>query len=192
VTHALVLIDFVNDIVHPDGKVAKFGTPAHAAERDTVRNARKALDHARAEGTKVVFVRVAFDEGHPELAGLTAPFYVSHRENGWLVRDTWGTEFLEELQPRPGEAIVEKSRINPFTSDAFEDELRGIDRIVLAGVATNLAVEETVRNGAARGYDVTVLEDCCASNDQAMHAFSIEKIIPKFATVSNSAGYIDG
>jgi nicotinamidase-related amidase len=186
---ALILIDFVNDIVDPDGAVAMFGTPKHVVEQDAIANANVVLKHARAQGTKVIWVRVCFAEGHPELEGLTAPFYVSHRENGWLVKGTWGTEFHPELQPAEGEPVVEKARINPFTNPSLEQELDGVDRIVLVGVSTNLAIEETVRNGAAKGYDVVVLEDCCASNNAEMHDFSVANIIAKFATVSNSGEY---
>jgi nicotinamidase-related amidase len=74
----------------------------------------------------------------------------------------------------------------------LDAELAGIDRVVLTGVATNLAIEETVRNAAARDLEVVVLEDCCASNNQEMHAFAIAQTFPKFAQMSSSAEYVSG
>lgn len=187
---ALLVIDFINDIVHPDGKVAKFGTPVHAVEQDAIKNANTAIEYARTRGSKVIWVRVCFNEGHPELANAKAPFYVSHRENSWLVKGTWGTEFHDDLIARGNdEVLIEKSRINPFSNPQLDEELSGIDRIVLTGVATNLAVEEAVRNAAARDIEVVVLEDCCASNNQEMHDFAIQSTFPKFAQVSSSAEY---
>lgn len=189
-TTALVLIDFINDIIHPDGKVAKFGTPQHAADRNVIPNTKRVLEKARSDGTKIIWVRVCFSEGHPELANSKAPFYVAHRENNWLVRDTWGTEFHAELQPIDGEVIVEKSRINPFSNPLLEKELDGVDRVVVAGVSTNLAVEEMVRNGAARDLEIVVLEDCCASNNQDVHQFAVDFAFTKFAAVSSSAEFL--
>ncbi len=187
---SLLLIDFVNDIVHPEGKIAAMGTPAHVVEQQAIANARRVLDSIRERQTKVVFVRVAFSEGHSELDGLDAPFYAAHRANGWLVRDTWGTEFHSDLQPLDSELVIEKNRVNPFSNPELVEALQGIDRLVIMGVATNLAVEETVRNGAALGFDVVVLEDCCASNNQEVHDFAVNQIFPKFATVTASANYL--
>jgi nicotinamidase-related amidase len=190
-TEALLVIDFVNDIVSPDGKVAKFGTPVHVEEQGAIANANAAIEHAREKGAKLIWIRVCFSEGHPELADAKAPFYVSHRENDWLVKGTWGTEFHADLTPRrEDEVLIEKSRINPFTNPRLDQELGDVERIVLTGVATNLAVEETVRNAAARDIEVVVLEDCCASNNQEMHDFAITSTFPKFAKVSNSADYL--
>jgi ureidoacrylate peracid hydrolase len=189
-SEALLVIDFINDIVSPDGKVAKFGTPVHAEEQNAIANANRAIEQARQKGSKVIWIRVCFEQGHPELANAKAPFYIAHRENDWLVKGTWGTEFHADLLPRAAdEVLLEKSRINPFTNPQLEAELDGIERVVLTGVATNLAVEETVRNAAARDLEVVVLEDCCASNNQEMHDFAVTSTFPKFARVSSSAEY---
>ncbi len=187
---ALVLIDFVNDIINEKGKVAKFGTPTHVIQQNAIANTKKVLEDARTKGTKVLFVRVGFSEGHPELADIKAPFYQAHKANNWLVLGTWGTEIHEDLKPLANEVVLTKSRINPFTNPEFENELKGIDRIVLTGVSTNLAVEETVRTAAAKGFDVLVLEDCCASNNQELHEFSVRNILPKFCTIMKSTDYL--
>ncbi len=186
---ALVIIDAINDFLRDDGQLAAFGVPAHAALQNSIANTRKALDTARARGTKVVFVRTSFSPGHPELEGVTAPFYAAHRTNNWLVGGTWGTQIHDDLAPAPGEAVIDKMRINPFTSDSFRAEIEDVDRLVIVGVATNLAVEEAVRSGAALGFDIVVLEDCCASNNAEVHAFAFANTMPRFASVSSSSAY---
>lgn len=182
-TDTLVLIDFVNDLVTPGGGLEKLGTAAHVASRDAIGRAAAALAHARATGKRIVHVRVGFEPGHPELQGLHAPFYKSHVANNWLVKGTWGNEFAESLTPAEGETIIPKNRVNPFTSPDFAASL-DIDGIVtLAGVSTNLAVEETIRTGAALGYNLQVLEDACASNNQERHDFAFTNTFPLFAKV---------
>ena len=45
---ALLVIDFINDIAHPDGRIAASAT--HVLEQDAVAHANQALAHARAHG----------------------------------------------------------------------------------------------------------------------------------------------
>jgi nicotinamidase-related amidase len=58
--------------------------------------------------------------------------------------------------------------------------------MVMAGVSTNLAVEGIVRASVNRGFDMVVIEDCCASYPDEWHRFSIENILPLIATVTTS------
>jgi nicotinamidase-related amidase len=62
--------------------------------------------------------------------------------------------------------------------------------MVLAGVSTNLAVEGVVRGSVNRGFDVVVLEDCCASYPDEWHDFSIRNIMPLIATVSDLQSFL--
>jgi nicotinamidase-related amidase len=185
-SEALLVVDFINDIAHPNGAIALLGTPKHILKQHAIENTEAALKYARQKGTKVIFIKVTFAAGHPELVDTKVPFYRAHIENNWLVDGTWGTEFCNGLQPLPDEVVIEKHRVNPFTNPQLLKELQGIENIVIAGVATNFSVEETVRNAAALDFSVTVLEDCCASNNQEMHDFAIQQIFPKFAVVSSA------
>ena len=186
----LLVIDYINDIVHPEGAIAKFGTSQHVIQQHAITNTQAVLRYARRRKTKIIFVRVCFKPGHPELTNTKAPFYLAHKENNWLVKGTWGTAFHDSLQPLPGEVVIEKQRVNPFSNPQLLKELAGIDTLNVAGVATNFSVEEAVRSAAALDFLVTVLEDCCASNNQVMHEFALRQILPKFAVVSSSKDYI--
>lgn len=66
----------------------------------------------------------------------------------------------------------------------------GIRKLVLAGVATNLVVEATARHATDLGFSVTVLEDCCASFQEDLHSFAIERLFPLFSTVMKSSEFI--
>jgi nicotinamidase-related amidase len=55
---------------------------------------------------------------------------------------------------------------------------RGVDTVVLAGVATSAMVAATAYDAADRGYRVTVLADACADGDPAVHEFFLEKVFP--------------
>jgi len=59
--------------------------------------------------------------------------------------------------------------------------------LIVGGVSTNLAVEGLVRGSVNRGFDVVVMEDCCASYPEEWHRFSVENILPLISTVTDSA-----
>ena len=59
---ALLAIDFINDIAHPDGRIA--ASAAHVVEQDAIAHANQALAHARAHGWLVILIKVGFDGGY--------------------------------------------------------------------------------------------------------------------------------
>jgi nicotinamidase-related amidase len=59
---ALLVIDFINDIAHPDGRIA--ASAAQVLEQDAIAHANQALAHARAHGWLVVLIKVGFDPGY--------------------------------------------------------------------------------------------------------------------------------
>jgi nicotinamidase-related amidase len=60
------------------------------------------------------------------------------------------------------------------------------DALLICGVSTNLAVEGIVRASVNRGFEMFVIEDCCASFPDEWHEFSIRNILPLLATVTAS------
>ena len=64
---------------------------------------------------------------------------------------------------------------------------RGINTIVLAGIATNFGVESTARDAWFQNYSVVIAEDAASSLDAELHRFSIEKILPRLARVRSTA-----
>ena len=44
-------------------------------------------------------------------------------------------------------------------------------------------VDSTARYGSELGYEIHVLEDCCASWTKEMHEFEVKNILPQFGTV---------
>ena len=62
----------------------------------------------------------------------------------------------------------------------------GRSTMLMTGVSTNLAVESIVRASVNRGFDMVVLEDCCASYPDEWHRFSIDNIMPLLATVTTA------
>lgn len=166
---ALLGIHWQNDLVRPEGA---FG-PIFAnrvKELALVERMVKVYDAARRCGTKVVHANVAFYPGHPEVVPNNALFRTGIANNAF-VRGTRGAAVVDELLPQPGDFVVEHSRISAFYGNDLQILLKSIDckAVFVTGVATNVAVDHTVRDAVQFGYDTILLEDCCCSSDQAFH-----------------------
>lgn len=183
---ALLILDFVNDLLSEEGRLASFGIAAHAKQRNVISNTKKLLEKARSEGLKVIYSKVEYREGYPEIRNSKAPIQLGLPQTGALVKGSYGSEICNELKPLPGEVVISKSRINPFTNSEFEKQLEGIETIILAGVATNFVVESLARTASDLDYNVIIAEDCCASMNQEMHDFSINCILPNLGSVVSS------
>jgi nicotinamidase-related amidase len=184
---ALLLLDLQNEMVDPQGKVGGGGLAKVAADRDVLANASKALTWARSNDHAVVHVRLGFRADYSDCLSV-APRIAKLKEHGAAVLGTWGTEFPDEVAPLADELIVTKQCVNPFYNTGLLNWLfaHGIKRLVIGGVATNLVVEATARAADDAGFAVTVLEDVCASPNAEWHRFSIENILPLFASVTTT------
>ena len=184
---ALLLLDLQNEMVDAKGKVGGAGLAKVVAERGVLDNARRALEAARSAKMDIVHVRLGFRPDYADALSV-APRVTKMKENGAAIAGTWGTEFPELLAPRADELIVTKQCVNPFFNTGLMTWLlhRGVQKLVFGGVVTNLVVEMTARAADDAGFALTVLEDCCAAPNPAWHAFSVDNILPLFATVSSS------
>ncbi len=181
---ALLVMDFVNDMVHPDGKFADQGWPAQIEEKPTIENAARALAAARDRELTVMHVRLAWRPGHPDV-NRDAPLFAGAPQLDALVEGTWGADFHPNLQPAEDELVILKRSVSAFGGTELDRLLtrRGVATLLLAGFATSFAVEGTARDAVDRGYRVIVLEDCCASFTEDMHQFSIQAVLPQLGEV---------
>ena len=99
----------------------------------------------------------------------------------------WGD--LADGLAADGDILIVKRQWGAFYGTELDLQLRrrGVATIVLGGVATNFGVESTARQAWEYGYRLIVAEDVVASTSAEMHAFSIEKILPRISVVTSSA-----
>jgi nicotinamidase-related amidase len=173
-TSALVLCDFDNDVVHPDGKFAAWGLPAEAARRGVIPRCKRLLAAARRAKLPVVHVTGVT---RPGLAGSpkNAEAWRALAAMGALLEGTWGAQIHDELRPEPGEIVVVKRRVSAFYHSDLQIALAdaGARTLILCGVATNFVVEGTARDAADAGFTVIVVEDCCSTVSEEVHRASL-------------------
>jgi nicotinamidase-related amidase len=139
---------------------------------------------ARDAGVLVVFVGVAFREGHPEVSPRNRTFSAAAQAGSMVQGPT--TEIHHAVEPRDGDITLTKIRVSAFAGSPLEVILRarGIESLVLTGIATSGVVLSTVREAADMDFDLVVLRDACADADEEVHRVLTEKVFPRQAEVT--------
>jgi nicotinamidase-related amidase len=142
---------------------------------------------ARAAKVQVIYVAVGFRPGYPEL-NRRGPYYATIAPSGRL-QNTSVDSIVPELRPQADEPLVIKRRVNAFCGTDLELLLRhrGIDTLILTGIATSGVVLSTVRHGFDHDYRQVVVKDCCGDVDPEVHRVLTEKVFLRQATVGSAS-----
>lgn len=186
----LLLLDFQEGVCREDGPIGRQGVGAEVARRGVLETAQRALKWFRDQGYPVIHVRVAFDPEYHRLTSSSSRF-ASMRKHQMLREDDPWAQFCPQLSPIPGEPVINKGGVNAFIGTQLSQLLNRLrpTELVLCGVATNHVVESTARFATDSGFPVVILEDACASFDQELHQFAIERILPMYGQVTSVALY---
>ena len=163
-TTALVMIDLQHGIV------SRPVAPYSGAQ--VVANAKPLADALRAKGGTVVWVRVLLNEI------LAMPADAPIRTPDAPLAPAEASELVPEIGAQPGDVIVSKRQWGAFYGTDLEQQLRrrGIDTIVIGGIATNFGVESTARAAFDFGFKLVFVEDATSGLNEEMHRFSFEKL----------------
>lgn len=172
---ALVLIDLQH------GTTAMPLQPITGPE--LVTRAKATAARFREAGAPVVLVNVDFGPGLVDAP--RQPVDAAPRANGPLP-DDWAV--LVDGLEHPGDLRVTKRQWGAFTGTGLEQRLRrrGIDTIVLGGIATNFGVESTARHAWELGFAVVIAPDLCASVSTELHEMTLQHVLPRVARIVSS------
>ena len=84
-----------------------------------------------------------------------------------LMKDTAEWQWVAQLTPASGEALVHKQFNSAFENTELENQLTtfNVGHIVLCGAATNWCIRATAYAALERGYDLTLIEDAHSTVD---------------------------
>ena len=150
----------------------------------------RAIAAAREAGVLVIFVGVAFRAGHPEISPRNSMFSAVAARGAMVAGPA--TEVHDAVAPRDGDITLTKLRVSAFSGSPLEVILRarGVESLVLSGIATSGVVLSTVREAADRDFDLIVLKDGCADPDAEVHRVLTEKLFPRQAAVTSVADWV--
>ena len=87
------------------------------------------------------------------------------------VHGTWGCRTVDELQPKPGETIIDKYRVDAFIGTPLEYLLRlhRVRTIIHTGIATEVGILPTAWHAINLGFFVVVPEDLVGPMQKEYH-----------------------
>ena len=183
---ALLVVDVQNDFVSPEGSAGKRGEDVSAALA-MMPNLVGLIESGRRVGLTIVYVRTT----HSEWTDTPSWVYRSSQKSGLSTcrEGSWGAQFYEGIAPRPNERVVIKHRYSAFINTDLNTVLkaRGIQSVLVCGVATNVCVETTARDAYMFDYYVTMIDDCSAAYDAKLHLGTLENMRRHFGLVASSA-----
>ena len=173
---AVIAVHMQHDIISADGGFGGFFA-AQAAERDVIGQAAKLLDAARRSGAAVVYTRVAWQPGYPDLV-VNSPLLGMVAQFGALVEGSAKAEIVPQLTPQDGNVVLTHQRVGGFSASQLDVILRsrGVDTLLFAGVATNASVESTARQASDLGYRTIIVADACSAADPGAHDAAIASL----------------
>ncbi|MEU4565212.1 cysteine hydrolase [Micromonospora sp. NPDC023956] len=173
---AVVNVHWQHEVVSPEGTFGPFFAEQVVRHRVASYVAR-VVAATRSRGGLVVFTRTVHRPGYPDLIANT-PFFAMVAERQAFLSGTPQVQIIDELAPEPQDVVVHQVRLSGFFGTELDTVLRGrgVETLLFTGVATNLAVTDTVFDAINLGYRTVIVSDACtAATDQA-HQASLETL----------------
>jgi ureidoacrylate peracid hydrolase len=203
---AVIVIDMQNAYASPGGYLDLAGFDISGAAK-VIANIKGVLEVARGAGMPVIYFQNGWDPDYVEAGGPGSPNF--HKSNALktmrarpelhgqlLARGTWDYELVDDLKPQPGDIQLHKTRYSGFFSSQLDSVLRsrGIRNLVFVGIATNVCVESTLRDGFFLEYFGVVLEDATHQAGpefvQQAALYNIEKFFGWVSSVADFKGVV--
>ena len=201
---ALVVIDMQNAYASEGGYVDLAGFDIKGAA-GTIGQIAKVLETARAAGVQIVYLQNGWDPDYVEAGGPGSPNW--HKSNALktmrarpelhgklLAKGGWDYALVDALKPKERDIVLPKTRYSAFFNSQLDSTLRarGIRTIVFVGIATNVCVESTLRDGFHLEYFGVMLEDATHHLGpdfiQAASVYNVEKFFGWVSTVADFCG----
>ena len=117
--------------------------------KEITENIRFLIQAARKTKTPVIFIRNNGEKGDPDIPGTP----------GWKIHPSF--------VPIKGETIIDKQGPDAFAGTNLQEELKSkdIEKLIIAGMQTEVCIETSVHRSKALGYQVIVAEDAHTTFD---------------------------
>ena len=155
------------------------------AIQDAIDNTAELLAVARHMDMPVVFTSHVYAEDGSEdgVFNLKSPGLAK------LKRGSHETKVVDELEPRPGERVLEKHYPSGFSNTDLTGWLaqRGIDTAIITGCTTSGCVRATAVDAMSNGFRPIVPRECSGDRAKGPHEANLFDIDQKYGDVMSLA-----
>ena len=155
-----------------------------AGGREITQRVRQVLEAAREAGVRIFFTR------HMSLPTEIMGAYQCRTAMAWqrvdsmekvrpmFLRDSPTFQIIPELAPTPGEAIIDKITMSAFEGTFLEIALRdcGIRSFIIVGIALEIGIDPTCRQGADLGFWPILVRDACGFGNEMAATHSLASL----------------
>lgn len=146
-------------------------------ENKVVPNLQKLLNFCRENALPIIYTK--FSSFMPDGSDLSPALKTLNAlSKNFLGADTFphisaeSSEIIDALKPNLDlDWVLQKNTSGTFISTRLDNFLRnmGIDTVLVTGVVTHFCVESTAREAADYGFNVYIIDDCCAGWSPELH-----------------------
>lgn len=186
---ALLIVDMQNAFASRGGMLDLAGVDVEPAAAVVARTARL-RDAARAAGLPVIYLVMGYPEDRSTAGGPDSPnprkelslCLVRERpelRGKLLTFGTWDFGIVEELKPAAGDVVITKSRYSGFHRTELDVVLGrlGVRYLLMAGIASNVCVESTLRDAYFHEYWPILVEDASMpAGGPLIHAATLHNV----------------
>lgn len=175
---ALLVIDVQNGFLDP-------GQPIRN-NKHAEKNMLKIMEHCRKKGDSIIHIQ--------HLGTAKDSFFLSEKNRA----------FQKGFGPQGNEKVIQKFFNSAFIGTDLEDYLhkQGIYELVIVGLTLPHCVSTTTRMAANLGFDVTLIEDACATyalldqdgnwlDPQKIHLYNLAALNHEFAKVMTARDFLN-
>ena len=199
---ALIVVDMQNAYTTIEGYLDLAGFDV-SATAPVVKNINSAIELSRKAGIQVVFLQNGWDPQYVEAGGEGSPNW--HKSNAlktmrkkpelegrFLAKGGWDYALVDELTPQEGDWVIPKTRYSGFFNTNLDSMLRarGIRNLVFTGIATNVCVESTLRDGFHLEYfGIALFDATYPAGPASAHDAALKNISTFFGWVASLEDY---
>ena len=162
VKKALIIVDMINDFVHPDGSLYVKGS------RSIISYIKKNIDNFHDEN-KPIFYAIDSHWKNDEELNLFPPH---------AIKGSWGGNIVNELKPEIKDIVITKRRYPAFFGtdlDIYLHEMN-VKEVNIVGVVTHICIFYTAIFAKLLGYNVNVLIKGIYDFDTNLHELSLSQL----------------
>lgn len=172
---AVISIDVQKYMVGPkNGDDKDYPYSCGAIGWDAVNASGEIFAAARKKKVPIIYTRFALDPSGND-GGVFAQKVSKGEGNFTFVDGTLGSEFVDDVAPRPGDLVFTKKKMSAFFGtplQAYLTELK-VDTLIVVGGSTSNCIRATVVDGAQSNYRVLVPKEAVFDRIPLSHAVSL-------------------
>lgn len=185
---AVILVGYQNDYFAKNGILRSVVEDAKQVDA-VLQNTLDLIDFLQPTEASIIATGIVLTPSYRALANSSG-ILDKIKEVGAFSEGTLGAQYIPEIQAYGSriEFVKGKEGFNSFEHTNLSDILkaREIHEVWVAGMVTSLCVDSTGRAAYEKGYQVSILKDCCSARTAFEQEFYCEHVFPLYSQVKDN------